>query len=318
MNQSVSRATEPLISVVVPAYNAESTIKDAIDSVIQQTYSNWELVICNDASSDGTLDTIKSLADDRIHILSNSRNLGEGATRDKAIAAAKGEWIAFLDADDVMEGSRLEKLFNATGGDSNILAFDNFLICHHSSKGLLPWQPMRKSKVFGKSKSNYIDVPVEKWIKSRQFLLQPLISSDKIKTLQLTHSDRVFGADTEFLLKLVNSGVKLRYVDEPLYLYRFMPGSASANPIKAQLMRDMLLEILPLFEQKAEIKEALLYRIGYRNFTIALKALRFHTAFYEAHTHPSYIVEFLSRARQEIYYKLHQRFKGGLGRNHYK
>jgi len=98
------------VTVVMPAYNTELTIKKSIKSVLSQTYSNLELVIVNDASSDETLSIVESLAtkDKRIQVISNQSNSGVAASRNKAIEIAKGDYIAFLDSDDTWEDTKLE------------------------------------------------------------------------------------------------------------------------------------------------------------------------------------------------------------------
>lgn len=100
-----------LISVIMPAYNAESIIADSIDSVLSQTYENIELIVVDDGSSDKTLDIIEKLKlkDARIKSFPNEKNIGVSKTRNKAIKLAKGQWIAFLDSDDVWKKNKLMK-----------------------------------------------------------------------------------------------------------------------------------------------------------------------------------------------------------------
>jgi len=95
----------------MPAYNAEKTVEASINSVKAQTYSNWELIILDDASQDTTLQIVKSAAqgDARIHVVINEHNMGVAATRNAGIAQAKGQWIAFLDSDDLWREDKLEK-----------------------------------------------------------------------------------------------------------------------------------------------------------------------------------------------------------------
>ena len=98
-----------LVSIIMPAYNCEKYIKQSIASVIAQTYSNWELIVVDDCSTDNTIDIIRSFNDDRICFQNNECNYGAAVTRNKAIALAKGEWIAFLDSDDLWEPSKIEE-----------------------------------------------------------------------------------------------------------------------------------------------------------------------------------------------------------------
>lgn len=101
---------EELCSVIMPAYNSEKYIAEAIESVIKQTYKNWELIIVNDASTDRTEKIIKSYQkkDKRIKLISLPKNQGVANARNTAIQNAEGRYIAFLDADDYWEKEKLQ------------------------------------------------------------------------------------------------------------------------------------------------------------------------------------------------------------------
>lgn len=90
----------PLISVVIPAYNSEKTIKETIQSVLVQTLDDFEIVVINDGSKDNTLGKLSEISDARLTVLSYE-NSGVAVSRNRGIKAAKGEYIAFLDADDL-------------------------------------------------------------------------------------------------------------------------------------------------------------------------------------------------------------------------
>src|SRR5690606_10832622 len=98
-----------LVSIVMPCYNAEKYITETVNSVINQTYKNWELIIVNDGSTDNSLNMIKEFAanDNRISFIDKS-NSGVSDSRNKGLEKAKGEYIAFLDADDTWELNNLE------------------------------------------------------------------------------------------------------------------------------------------------------------------------------------------------------------------
>jgi len=92
----------PLVSVIMPAYNSAAFIAEAIQSVLQQTYLNWELLIIDDASADNTIEIIKTFnSDPRIRYFQNKTNLGAGVSRNVGTKVAHGSYIAFLDADDL-------------------------------------------------------------------------------------------------------------------------------------------------------------------------------------------------------------------------
>ena len=99
-----------MVSVITPAYNAEKFIEQCILSVKQQTYSNWELVVVDDASTDNTAALIKQMAaaDQRIQFIKHQYTQGAGSARSTALKQAKGQFIAFLDADDLWHPDKLK------------------------------------------------------------------------------------------------------------------------------------------------------------------------------------------------------------------
>jgi len=101
--------TNPLFSVVIPLYNKEKYIKRTINSVLKQTFQNFEIIVVNDGSTDNSLSVVKSIKDKRIKIF-NQKNLGVSNARNKGIKKAKGEYIAFLDADDKFLNNYLETI----------------------------------------------------------------------------------------------------------------------------------------------------------------------------------------------------------------
>jgi len=99
---------KPLVSVIMPAYNAEKYIGEAIESILHQTYENWELIIVEDCSVDGTRAVIEQYRDDRIKVIYNDSNKGIAETTNHGVDVANGKYIALLDDDDVAELDRLE------------------------------------------------------------------------------------------------------------------------------------------------------------------------------------------------------------------
>lgn len=102
---------EPLVSIIMPAYNCENFISHAIDSVISQTYKNWELIVVDDCSIDRTAEIVKEYIkkDCRIQYYKLDKNSGAAMARNKAIELAKGKYIAFLDSDDIWFPEKLRK-----------------------------------------------------------------------------------------------------------------------------------------------------------------------------------------------------------------
>ena len=100
---------DPLISVILPVYNTERYIEASIQSVLNQTYRNFELIILNDASTDGSKEIIRSFNDERIRYVENEQNLRLIKTLNKGVELARGEYIARMDADDICHPSRFER-----------------------------------------------------------------------------------------------------------------------------------------------------------------------------------------------------------------
>ena len=98
-----------LVSIVMPSYNTARYIGDSIDSVINQTHTNWELLIVDDCSTDNTEEVVASYNDERIRFIKKDKNSGAAESRNIALRESKGKWIAFLDSDDTWEKEKLEK-----------------------------------------------------------------------------------------------------------------------------------------------------------------------------------------------------------------
>lgn len=100
----------PLVSVVIPAYNAEAYIAESLESILNQSYDNIEVLVIDDHSTDRTLDICKALAltDSRVRIISNEKNVGIGANRERGIQQSKGTYICWQDADDISLPDRVE------------------------------------------------------------------------------------------------------------------------------------------------------------------------------------------------------------------
>lgn len=117
----------PLVSIITPAYNSESYISQTIESVLKQTYNNWELLITDDGSTDKTLEIVQNYAakDPRIHLFSIN-NSGAAVARNNSIKQAKGDYIAFLDSDDLWLSKKLEVQIAFMIQNSVFLSYTNY------------------------------------------------------------------------------------------------------------------------------------------------------------------------------------------------
>lgn len=105
---------EELISIITPMYNSKKYISETIDSVISQTYKNWEWIIIDDASTDGSIEIVKEILikDKRIKLIEKKINSGQVNSRNIGLKKIKGEIVTFLDSDDVWDKDFLKKQYN--------------------------------------------------------------------------------------------------------------------------------------------------------------------------------------------------------------
>ncbi|MES2919226.1 MAG: glycosyltransferase family 2 protein [Pseudomonadota bacterium] len=109
IEKTVQDANSPLVSVVVPFYNAENTLLDTVRSVLAQTYGNWELLLNDDGSRDGSLALARRIADPRVRVFSDGQNRGVIQRRRELTGYARGDYVAMIDSDDLMHPERLER-----------------------------------------------------------------------------------------------------------------------------------------------------------------------------------------------------------------
>ena len=130
------------VSVIVPVYNVEEFLGECLDSVINQTFSDFELICVNDCSTDSSLEILEkyALLDSRIKIIQTEINSGLGFARNHGLKYAKGDYILFLDSDDYILDNTLEKLYiNATRNESDIVLFKFLhLVNGHFSYNYIP------------------------------------------------------------------------------------------------------------------------------------------------------------------------------------
>lgn len=220
----------PLISVIIAAYNAESTIAITIDSLLSQTLADIELIIGDDASMDGTAEVVRGYNDSRIRLLVNEKNMGAGPTRDRLISAASGKFLAFVDADDAVAPERFERLLQVMPEGGDCLLFDDIMQCHHTSSGMVPWRPVHGSKAFSGYAGDELVGPlsITDLLASRRLLLKPLVKREVVVSLQVRHPAIDYGEDGVFFWTLVARGIPAFYWPKAYYHYRISPGSASS------------------------------------------------------------------------------------------
>lgn len=125
-----------LVSIIMPSWNTGKFIKESIQSVINQTYTNWELIIVDDCSNDNTDKIVDLFNDKRIRYLKNTRNIGAALTRNRALREARGEWIAFLDSDDLWKHEKLEHQIEFMQKNNLVFSYHNYMKIDECSEPL--------------------------------------------------------------------------------------------------------------------------------------------------------------------------------------
>lgn len=208
---------DELVSIITPAYRAAAVLPDTIASVLAQTYPNWELLIADDCSPDGTRAVIEAWArrDARIRLIALHRNSGPAAARNAALSEARGRWIAFLDSDDLWLPEKLECS----------LAFAR----RHDAA--LVYTGYRRIDVDGQRTGQFISVPPR--LTYRQLLGHTAIATstvliDRRQTGDI-HMPPVYYDDFVCWLGILKRGLTAHGLNEDLMRYRVLPKSVSRN-----------------------------------------------------------------------------------------
>lgn len=125
-----------LVSIIMPSWNTARFIRESIDSVRNQTYTNWELLIVDDCSTDNTDEIVASYSDERIRYFKNEKNSGAALTRNRAMREARGEWIAFLDSDDLWTPEKLERQLQFMKENNYVFSYHEYVKIDEESKPL--------------------------------------------------------------------------------------------------------------------------------------------------------------------------------------
>jgi len=117
-----------LVSIIMPSYNTGDFIRATIESVLAQSYSEWELIIVDDCSNDNTDSVVQEFLDDRrIRYIKNAKNSGAAVSRNRALKEARGKWIAFLDSDDMWEPDKLKKQIGFMKENGYSFSYTNYI-----------------------------------------------------------------------------------------------------------------------------------------------------------------------------------------------
>lgn len=213
-----------LVSIVVPVYNAEKFIRDTIETVKQQTYANWELLLVNDCSSDKSIEIIREYEkeDSRINLINLDKNSGAAIARNAGIENAKGKFIAFLDSDDLWEENKLKKQIDFMKKNKYDFTFTAYDFTDEE----------------GNKINKKVNVPEEltykQALKNTTIFTSTVIFNVENLGKELIYMPNVRrGQDTATWWKVLKTGVNAYGLNESLSMYRRSNNTLSSNKIKA-------------------------------------------------------------------------------------
>lgn len=247
----------PSISVIVPVYQAEKYVKKCVESVVKQTFSDWELLLIDDGCTDASPAICEACAaeDDRIRVFHQERNAGVSEARNRGLREARGAYIAFLDVDDRLEFRALETLWclrEQSGADTVGCAHLNLSPDGGTSvekllpAGIYDQQGIREGIVYPLL-GDRLRVPV-----FNGFIWRYLFSASILRAANITF-EGAYLEDELFLMEYFCNARKLAVTEQPLYRYLLNPASATHKYMK---------DFMQVFGRFMERKEALVKRYG--------------------------------------------------------
>lgn len=220
------REMTPLVSVIIPTYNVEMYIDQCIESIIKQTYSNFEIIICDDYSTDKTIEKLeKYKMISNITILYNEKNLRQARTRNRCIKASKGDYILMQDADDIAEPERIERLIREFEPKINFVGsgcyyFNEKMGCFGNWNVRCSY-PQKRDLLFG--------IPFAH--ASIMFRRECLIKVGGYRYSKYTQR----GEDYDLILRLYAAGYRGKNIPDLLYGYRVDRKVISRRTFKSRL-----------------------------------------------------------------------------------
>ncbi len=296
----------------MPVRNSEKTIGLALESVLHQTHGNLEVLVVDDSSEDNSSTIVEAYGDSRIHLLHHNTRRGPGASRNTGISRASGDWIAFIDADDMWTKDRLDYLLRAASGFDDVMVCDSISVCVADRGGLKPlysnWTRIDLKLIHENKLFN-----LERFLGLSKWTVQPMIPLSLVRHHGVMQPERDYAEDIEFLLRLLHKDVGMVIEEREMYLYRRGHDSISRNPQRASIFRHTLEKLLRELDLSEPEREALQSRIDgleiqeqYLNFVGAMKRGNLARCMKSAAVEPRILAELLRRLPGTLNIRRHQ------------
>ena len=215
----------PLISVIVPCYNQAQYLDECLQSVLDQTYNNWECIVVNDGSSDNTEEVAKKWVekDSRFKYVCQ-RNKGVSAARNKGMMQAKGEWIQFLDGDDLLASDKLLKSSNYFNSGFNFIYCNFSLLTENKIEE--PFCDLRKHSLT-------MDNLIKYWDNGLNIPIHSPVFRKDLKGTLFFNENYNLQEDWLFWIELFKrTEVRIKFIDQKLIIYRNHAASHSKDVMK--------------------------------------------------------------------------------------
>ncbi|MDY6896820.1 MAG: glycosyltransferase [Cyanobacteriota bacterium] len=222
----------PLISIIIPVYNGEKTIKETIESVLNQTFVNFELIVIDDGSQDSTLNVISSIEDSRLKVFSY-QNAGVAISRNRGIKRASGKFIAFLDADDLWTSDKLESQLKALQSNPQAAVAYSW-VDYIDAEG----EFLHSGNHIAINGNAYKQLLVENVLENGS---NPLIRKDALIQVGGFNQSLTPAEDWDMWLRLA-AGYEFVTVPSPQILYRTLSHSGSTNVLKMEKVCSQLID----------------------------------------------------------------------------
>lgn len=217
----------PTVSVVMPVYNREKMVGDAIDSILSQSFQDFELVIVDDGSKDKTLDVVRAYAkkDSRIKVVVHEKNCGVGCARNTAQKHARGKYLAIMDSDDIMAEDRLVRQVAAMEDHPELTVLNGRILKYDEA------EYKQKQKTGYTLTNNGAAFPVCMFFTNCFANVSSMIRRDFIVKNNIRYDETLaVGEDYDYWMQIIFAGGKLAGLKETLVWIRHTPGSALSSP----------------------------------------------------------------------------------------
>ena len=215
---------EKKVSVIIPVYNSEKYIKECIESVINQTYQNLEIIVIDDCSMDSSIELVKNIKDDRINIISLPENIGVSNARNKGIEVATGDYICFIDSDDIWMREKIEKQVEFIEKNGYEFIYSNYAFLRGGNIDLKKCKKTHvpKSLTYNQALKN-----------TTIFVSTVMINMKKINKDDICMPIMQIGQDTATWWNLLKKGLVAYGMDEVFAYYRVRSNSLASNKFRA-------------------------------------------------------------------------------------